>query len=178
MKQHHDSGADVTLATILIPPEETYQFGVVDIDQRWTDHRIRGEAERPKLRSPYNSEMVSGSMGVYMFNTDVLIPVLLKDAEDPNSRARLRTRHPAEDGGRLQTVLVQLHRREQEGSAVLARRGDPGRLLRGEHGPGVGVPGIQPVRRAIGRCARTSGSIRRRSSCSPRRDAWELRSIR
>src|SRR5260370_17467302 len=24
-------------------------------------------------------------MGVYLFNTDVLIPVLLKDAEDPNS---------------------------------------------------------------------------------------------
>ena len=30
--------------------------------------------------------MVSGSMGVYIFNTDVLIPVLLKDAEDPNSQ--------------------------------------------------------------------------------------------
>src|SRR5919201_3799954 len=29
--------------------------------------------------------MISGSMGVYLFNTDVLIPVLLKDAEDPNS---------------------------------------------------------------------------------------------
>jgi glucose-1-phosphate adenylyltransferase len=29
--------------------------------------------------------MVSGSMGVYLFNTDVLLPVLLKDAEDPNS---------------------------------------------------------------------------------------------
>jgi glucose-1-phosphate adenylyltransferase len=30
--------------------------------------------------------MVSGSMGVYIFNTDVLIPVLLKDAEDQDSR--------------------------------------------------------------------------------------------
>lgn len=29
--------------------------------------------------------MVSGSMGVYVFNTDVLLPVLLKDAEDPDS---------------------------------------------------------------------------------------------
>jgi len=29
--------------------------------------------------------MVSVSMGVYLFNTDVLIPVLLKDAEDPAS---------------------------------------------------------------------------------------------
>jgi glucose-1-phosphate adenylyltransferase len=30
--------------------------------------------------------MVSGSMGIYLFNTEVLIPVLLKDAEDPNSK--------------------------------------------------------------------------------------------
>jgi glucose-1-phosphate adenylyltransferase len=30
--------------------------------------------------------MVSGSMGVYLFNTDVLLPALLKDAEDPDSR--------------------------------------------------------------------------------------------
>src|SRR5215467_5886997 len=31
MKQHQDSAADITLATIQIPPEETYQFGVLDI---------------------------------------------------------------------------------------------------------------------------------------------------
>jgi glucose-1-phosphate adenylyltransferase len=86
MQQHKDSGADVTLGTILIPPEETYQFGVVDVDAKG---RVVGFEEKPKetkLRSPYNPEMVSGSMGVYIFNTDVLIPVLLKDAEDPSSR--------------------------------------------------------------------------------------------
>jgi glucose-1-phosphate adenylyltransferase len=86
LQQHNDSGADVTLGTILIPPEETYQFGVVDVDAKG---RVVGFEEKPKetkLRSPYNPEMVSGSMGVYIFNTDVLIPVLLKDAEDPNSR--------------------------------------------------------------------------------------------
>jgi len=86
MQQHQDSGADVTIGTILIPPEETYQFGVLDIAN---DGRITGFEEKPKVtktRSPFNPEMVSGSMGVYIFNTDVLIPVLLKDAEDPNSR--------------------------------------------------------------------------------------------
>src|ERR1051325_12043547 len=30
--------------------------------------------------------MVSASMGICLFNTDVLIPVLLKDAEDPDSQ--------------------------------------------------------------------------------------------
>jgi glucose-1-phosphate adenylyltransferase len=85
LDQHLQSGADVTLATILIDPEETYRFGVVDIDR---EGRIVGFLEKPKhtdIRSPYNPRMVSGSMGVYLFNTDVLIPVLLKDAEDPDS---------------------------------------------------------------------------------------------
>src|SRR3954464_1193017 len=85
LRQHLDSGADVTLATILIEPEETYRFGVVEIDR---NSRVTGFQEKPQqtdLRSPYNPRMVSGSMGVYLFNTDVLIPVLLKDAEDPNS---------------------------------------------------------------------------------------------
>lgn len=86
MRQHRDSGADVTLATILIDPAETRHFGVVDIDRAG---RVVGFEEKPKsthLRSPYNPQMVSASMGIYIFNTDVLIPVLLKDAEDPNSR--------------------------------------------------------------------------------------------
>jgi glucose-1-phosphate adenylyltransferase len=85
LDQHCASGADVTLATILIDPSESYRFGVMAIDR---DGQITGFEEKPgvtKLRSPYNPEMVSGSMGVYLFNTDVLLPVLLKDAEDPTS---------------------------------------------------------------------------------------------
>jgi glucose-1-phosphate adenylyltransferase len=86
LQQHQDSGADVTIATILVDLSETSNFGVVDIDSAG---RVVGFEEKPlttKLRSPYNPEMVSASMGVYLFNTDVLIPVLLKDAEDPDSQ--------------------------------------------------------------------------------------------
>jgi glucose-1-phosphate adenylyltransferase len=85
LDQHLAAGADVTLATILIDPSETHHFGVMEIDR---SGRITGFEEKPRhtrLRSPYNPEMVSGSMGVYIFNTDVLLPVLLKDAEDPGS---------------------------------------------------------------------------------------------
>ena len=84
-RQHVESGADVTLATIQIDPSEVSRFGVVDAD---ADHRINGFEEKPKetaLRSPYNPEKVSASMGIYLFNTDVLIPALLKDAEEPDS---------------------------------------------------------------------------------------------
>jgi glucose-1-phosphate adenylyltransferase len=85
LRQHNDSGADVTVATILMDPEECRHFGVVEIDR---DSRIVGFQEKPKhtdLRSPYDPTKISASMGVYIFNTDVLIPVLLKDAEDPQS---------------------------------------------------------------------------------------------
>ena len=85
LKQHNDAGADVTVATILMDPDECRHFGVVDIDR---DSRIVGFQEKPQhtdLRSPYDANMISASMGVYIFNTDVLIPVLLKDAEDPQS---------------------------------------------------------------------------------------------
>jgi glucose-1-phosphate adenylyltransferase len=85
-RQHRDSGAEVTIATILIDPSETRHFGVVKIDR---DGRVVGFQEKPQeteLRSPYNPNMVSASMGIYMFNTEVLIPVLLKDAEDTTSQ--------------------------------------------------------------------------------------------
>src|SRR5205085_2184482 len=70
LKQHNGTGADVTVATILMDPEESRHFGVVEIDR---DSRIVGFQEKPKetdLRSPYNPVMCSGSMGVYLFNTD------------------------------------------------------------------------------------------------------------
>src|SRR5581483_4025388 len=61
LRQHIDSGADVTLATIQIDPEESYRFGVVSIDP---DNRITGFEEKPsstKIRVPGNSDKVPGS---------------------------------------------------------------------------------------------------------------------
>ncbi len=85
LRQHTDCGAHVTVATLLTEPEECRHFGVVDID---STSRITGFVEKPKqtaLRSPYDPNKISASMGIYIFNTDVLIPVLLKDAENPDS---------------------------------------------------------------------------------------------
>ena len=85
-RQHRDSGADVTIGTILIEPSETRHFGVVEIDRNGRVVGFQEKPEQTELRSPYNPHMVSASMGIYLFNTDVLIPVLLKDAEDTTSR--------------------------------------------------------------------------------------------
>jgi glucose-1-phosphate adenylyltransferase len=86
LEQHNASGADVTLATLQIRPDEVSRFGVVDIAR---NGEVRGFVEKPKktsLRSPWNSEMVDASMGIYLFNTDVLLPALMRDAENPNSK--------------------------------------------------------------------------------------------
>ena len=85
LMQHRDAGADVTVATLVTDPAECRHFGVVDIDR---ENRIVGFLEKPKqteIRSPYDPTKISASMGIYIFNTDVLIPVLLKDAEDASS---------------------------------------------------------------------------------------------
>ena len=86
LAQHNDSGADVTLATLPIDPSESYQFGIVDVSRTG---EVVGFQEKPKiteLRSPANPSMCDASMGVYLFNTDVLLPALMRDAEDPNSK--------------------------------------------------------------------------------------------
>src|ERR1700755_3193150 len=86
LQQHCDSGADVTIATLPINPDEVSQFGVVEVAR---NGEVTGFIEKPKetnLRSPFNPDMVDASMGIYLFNTDVLLPELVKDSEDPDSK--------------------------------------------------------------------------------------------
>jgi glucose-1-phosphate adenylyltransferase len=86
LQQHQESGADVTLATLPIAPDEVSRFGVVEVAR---NGEVIGFIEKPEqtdVRSPFNPEMVDASMGIYLFNTDVLLPALIKDAEDPHSK--------------------------------------------------------------------------------------------
>jgi glucose-1-phosphate adenylyltransferase len=85
LKQHTDSGADVTVATIEIPAAEAAkQFGVIETDKQW---RIIGFEEKPAKPkpSPHKPTHCNASMGVYIFNTQHLIPILMADSEDPKS---------------------------------------------------------------------------------------------
>jgi glucose-1-phosphate adenylyltransferase len=86
LEYHNETGADVTLATLPIDPSEVSRFGVVEVER---GGEVIGFQEKPKttnLRSPFNPSMVDASMGIYLFNTDVLLPALMEDAEDPNSK--------------------------------------------------------------------------------------------
>jgi glucose-1-phosphate adenylyltransferase len=85
LQQHLDSGAEVTVGTIQIPTKEAArQFGVIEVDKDW---RIVGFEEKPAQpkESPHNPGRCNASMGIYIFNTQLLIPVLLADSEDPRS---------------------------------------------------------------------------------------------
>jgi glucose-1-phosphate adenylyltransferase len=86
LEHHNETGADVTLATLPIDPSEVSRFGVVEVER---SGEVIGFQEKPKstnLRSPFNPNMVDASMGIYLFNTDVLLPALMQDAEDPASK--------------------------------------------------------------------------------------------
>src|ERR1700737_4400238 len=87
MLEHHcDTGADVTLATLTVPPHEVSAFGVVEVARNGEVTAFEEKPKETKIRSPFNPDMVDVSMGIYIFNTDVLLPELIKDAEDPNSK--------------------------------------------------------------------------------------------
>jgi glucose-1-phosphate adenylyltransferase len=83
---HRENKADITIATIQAPPHEAVRFGVTDIA---ADYRIVGFEEKPchgnPIRSRFNRDMVSASMGVYLFNTSTLLEAIHADAEDPGS---------------------------------------------------------------------------------------------
>jgi glucose-1-phosphate adenylyltransferase len=83
---HRRHRADVTIATIQVPPEEACRFGTAEIDE---DYRIIRFEEKPQhgnpIRSRFDASMVSASMGIYVFNADVLLRAMHVDAQDPNS---------------------------------------------------------------------------------------------
>ena len=84
---HRSHSADVTIATIQIPPDDATRFGVTVIEPE--THRILGFEEKPRHgkppRSPFDETMISASMGIYIFNRDVLVESLRADAEDSTS---------------------------------------------------------------------------------------------
>ena len=85
-EQHRRHRADITIATTQVLPEEAARFGIAQISE---DHRVVGFEEKPRhgnpVRSVFNPSMLSASMGVYIFNTDVLLQLLREDAEIPGS---------------------------------------------------------------------------------------------
>jgi glucose-1-phosphate adenylyltransferase len=86
LEHHKETKAEVTLATLPIPPDEVKQFGVVEVA---ANGDVLGFQEKPaqtSFRSFANPNAVDASMGIYIFNTEVLLKALIADAEDPKSK--------------------------------------------------------------------------------------------
>jgi glucose-1-phosphate adenylyltransferase len=83
---HRRTKADLTIATIQTSADQAGRFGIVEMDSHY---RVTGFEEKPRhdhpARSVFDLDMVSASMGVYLFNTSTLLQGLMEDAVDPDS---------------------------------------------------------------------------------------------
>lgn len=78
---HVDAGADVTIGVVPMPVETSSHFGVVKAGKRMA---VEGFQEKPK-KGPYtmpgDPTRVMASMGIYVFNTKILIRNIVEDAK-------------------------------------------------------------------------------------------------
>jgi len=77
---HVEREADITVGCIEAPIEEASAFGVMSVDD---EYRIRDFQEKPEHPRPMpgNPSKALVSMGIYVFNTDVLFRELVRDHE-------------------------------------------------------------------------------------------------
>ncbi|MBQ1525713.1 MAG: glucose-1-phosphate adenylyltransferase [Lachnospiraceae bacterium] len=72
---HKANNADVTIAAMPVPYEEAKRFGILITDE---DRKITDFEEKPE-----NPRSNLASMGIYIFNWEVLKDALIKNAEQP-----------------------------------------------------------------------------------------------
>jgi glucose-1-phosphate adenylyltransferase len=84
LKQHVDSGADLTIGVIEVDRWDASRFGVCELDR---NNRIVGWAEKPEDPKPIPRKpgRCFVSMGIYCFNRDFLVRILKADAENMDS---------------------------------------------------------------------------------------------
>ena len=74
---HKAKGADVTIAVLEVTLEEAKRFGILSTDD---NDKIVEFAEKPA-----KPKSTKASMGIYIFNKDILVNYLKADEEDPKS---------------------------------------------------------------------------------------------
>jgi glucose-1-phosphate adenylyltransferase len=82
LEQHSNSGADVTVACVPVPVEDSASYGVLGVDDR---RRVRSFIEKPlpaTLGAGSGQRNILASMGVYVFDTGYLVEQLRRDAGD------------------------------------------------------------------------------------------------
>jgi len=84
LRFHMERGAAATLAAIEVPIADASRFGIVAVDAQ---DKVTGFAEKPRAASsiPGSPDLALASMGVYVFDTDILVRELEADAAQPTA---------------------------------------------------------------------------------------------
>jgi glucose-1-phosphate adenylyltransferase len=84
LEEHLCTGSQVTVAGLEVPLEEAVSLGVMAVDERG---RVRSFDEKPArpVPLPGRPRRALASMGLYLFDTRVLVEALEHDAADPRS---------------------------------------------------------------------------------------------
>lgn len=84
IRQHVETGADVTIGCLTVPRAEASAFGVMAVD---ASDRITSFLEKPAdpPGTPEDPDVTLASMGIYVFKWDFLRDLLIRDMEDENS---------------------------------------------------------------------------------------------
>ena len=82
--EHVESGADVTVGCIEVPRMEATAFGVIAMDET---KRVTGFLEKPAdpPSIPGDPDHALASMGIYIFNANLMYEQLTRDSEDLES---------------------------------------------------------------------------------------------
>ena len=80
LAKHVESNADVTVGCIGVPIEEASAFGVMEVDKDLKVKRFDEKPDNP-IPTPGKEDEALCSMGIYIFNTDLLFELLIRDAD-------------------------------------------------------------------------------------------------
>ena len=81
---HLEKGADLTVSAIRMERKLSREFGVTAIDEDWRIIDFQEKPEEPKT-IPGSPGEILASMGVYVFNTEVLVRRLIEDTRSDSS---------------------------------------------------------------------------------------------
>jgi glucose-1-phosphate adenylyltransferase len=81
---HVEKGADITVGVVEVPVSSASEFGVLTANEH---NRVTRFSEKPKHPDPIpgRPDVAMASMGIYIFNTQLLEKLLIADAENPET---------------------------------------------------------------------------------------------
>ncbi len=81
---HLEKKADLTVAAIRMNRGQSREFGVIEVDRDWRVIGFEEKPEEPKT-IPGDPEGILASMGIYVFNTEILVRRLIEDARSDSA---------------------------------------------------------------------------------------------